>query len=86
MSENPTNRDRSRHVDVKVHYLRDLVRDGDVKLEREGNRAVNSSRLAGAQRVCLALFAAIKARSTCIHLPSLSLLSPISVTWFAMVM
>ena len=21
MSENPTNRDRSRHVDVKVHYL-----------------------------------------------------------------
>ncbi len=32
MSENPTNRDRSRHVDVKVHYLRDLVRDGQVKL------------------------------------------------------
>ncbi len=23
MSENPTNRDRSRHVDVKVHFLRD---------------------------------------------------------------
>ncbi len=32
MSENPTNRDRSRRVDVKVHYLRDLVRDGHVKL------------------------------------------------------
>jgi hypothetical protein len=32
MSENPTNRDRSRHVDVKVHYLRDLVHDGHVKL------------------------------------------------------
>jgi hypothetical protein len=32
MSENPTNRDRSRHVDVKVHHLRDLVRDGNVKL------------------------------------------------------
>jgi hypothetical protein len=32
MSENLTNRDRSRHVDVKVHYLRDLVRDGNVKL------------------------------------------------------
>ena len=31
MSENPTNRDRSRHVDVKVHYLRDLVRDAHVK-------------------------------------------------------
>jgi hypothetical protein len=32
MSENPTNRDRSRHVDVKVHYLRDLVRHGHVEL------------------------------------------------------
>ena len=32
MSENPTNRDRSRHVDVKVQFLRDLVRDGHVKL------------------------------------------------------
>ncbi len=32
MSENPTNRDRSRHFDVKVHFLRDLVRDGHVKL------------------------------------------------------
>jgi hypothetical protein len=32
MSEKPTNRDRSRHVDVKVHFLRDLVRDGHVKL------------------------------------------------------
>ena len=35
MSENPTvrptNRDRS-HVDVKVHFLRDLVRDGHIKL------------------------------------------------------
>jgi hypothetical protein len=32
ISENPTNRDRSKHVDVKVHYLRDLVRDGHVEL------------------------------------------------------
>jgi hypothetical protein len=32
VSKNPTNRDRSRHVDVKVHYLRDLVRDAHVKL------------------------------------------------------
>ena len=32
MSENPTNCDRSRHVDVKVHYIRDLVRVGHVKL------------------------------------------------------
>ena len=32
MSKNHTNRDRSTHVDVKVHFLRDLVRDGHVKL------------------------------------------------------
>ncbi len=32
MSENPTNRDRSSHVDVKVHFLLDLVRDGHVNL------------------------------------------------------
>ena len=32
MNENPTNPDRSRHVDVKVHFLRDLVRDGHIKL------------------------------------------------------
>ena len=28
MSENPTNRERSRHVDVCVHFLRDMERDG----------------------------------------------------------
>ena len=33
MSENPTNRDRSQHVDVKVHFLRELVRDGVVALD-----------------------------------------------------
>jgi len=32
MSENLTNSDRLGHVDIKVHYLRDLVRDGHVKL------------------------------------------------------
>ena len=32
MSENPPNRERSRHVDVRVHFLRDMVRDGSVKL------------------------------------------------------
>ena len=26
MSENPTNRERSRHVDVRVHFLRNMVR------------------------------------------------------------
>ncbi len=34
MNENPANRDRSRHVDVKLHYLRHLVRDDHVKLVR----------------------------------------------------
>jgi len=32
MSENPTNRERSSHVDVRIHFLRDMVRDGAVKL------------------------------------------------------
>ena len=32
MSENPTNRERSRHVDVRVHFLRYIVQDGAVKL------------------------------------------------------
>ena len=32
MSENPANRERTRYVDTRVHYLRELVRDGHVKL------------------------------------------------------
>jgi hypothetical protein len=32
ISENPTNGNRSRHVDVKVRYLRDLAQNGHVKL------------------------------------------------------
>ena len=40
-----TNRDRSRHFDVKVHYLRDLVRDGHVKLVK----------CAGTQNISVAL-------------------------------
>ncbi len=44
MSENPTNRYRSRHVDVMVHYLRDLVRDGHVKLVKcAGTRNVSDA-------------------------------------------
>ena len=44
MSENPTNRDRSRHVDVKVHFLRDLVRDGQIKLvKRDGTQNVDDA-------------------------------------------
>ena len=32
MSENPVNRDRSRHVDVRFHFLRERVRAGEIKL------------------------------------------------------
>jgi hypothetical protein len=32
MRENPANRERTRHVDTRVHYLQELVRDGHVKL------------------------------------------------------
>ena len=32
MSENPVNLDRSRHVDVKFHFLRERVRAGEIKL------------------------------------------------------
>jgi hypothetical protein len=32
MSKNPANRERIRHVDTRMHYLRELVRDGHVKL------------------------------------------------------
>ena len=32
LSENPVNRDRSRHVDVKFHFLRERVRAGEIKL------------------------------------------------------
>jgi len=32
MSENPTDRDRCRHVDVRVHNFLDMARDGAVKL------------------------------------------------------
>jgi hypothetical protein len=32
MSKNLTNRDQSRHVNVMVHFLLDLLRDGHVKL------------------------------------------------------
>jgi hypothetical protein len=34
MSENPAHPDRARHIDVKVHFLRDMVREGVVKLQK----------------------------------------------------
>ncbi len=32
MSDKDTNRERSRHEDVRVHFSRNMVRDGSVKL------------------------------------------------------
>ena len=44
MLENPTNRDRSRHVDVQVHYLCDLDRVDHVKLVKcAGTRNVSDT-------------------------------------------
>jgi len=31
ISQNPVNRDRSRHVDVKFHFVRERVRAGEIK-------------------------------------------------------
>jgi hypothetical protein len=45
MIENSTSRERSRHLDVRAHFLRDMVRDGSVKLIK----------CAGAQNVADAL-------------------------------
>ena len=44
VSENPTDRDRSKHVDVKVHCLRDLVRDGHVnRIKCAGTQIVSDT-------------------------------------------
>jgi hypothetical protein len=44
MCETLTDRDRSRHVDVKVHFFRDLVRDGHVKVVKcEGPQNVSDT-------------------------------------------
>eukprot|EP00961_Rhodomonas_salina_P280708 3791931-Rhodomonas_salina.1 len=32
MSENPTHADRARHIDTRLYFLRDMVRDSVVKL------------------------------------------------------
>jgi len=34
MSENPANAERSRHIDTRVWFLRDMVRDGILKLQK----------------------------------------------------
>jgi hypothetical protein len=54
MSENPTNRDRSRHVAVKVHFLRDLVRDGHVKFVKldESDEKSDSDFSSDSSEVC----------------------------------
>ena len=53
--DNPTNRDdRSRNVDVKVHFLRDLVPEGHIKL----------AKCAGTQTVSDTLTKSLKSTST----------------------
>lgn len=32
MSENPVNRERSRHIDTRLHFVLDLAREGIIKL------------------------------------------------------
>jgi hypothetical protein len=56
MSENPANRERTRHVNTRVHYLRALVRDGHVKLLKcAGPQNVADAKCAGPQNVADAL-------------------------------
>ena len=33
MSENPVFHDNSKHIDIKYHYIRDMVQRGAVKLQ-----------------------------------------------------
>ena len=33
MSENPVDHDRSKHIDTRYHYIRDMVQKGAVKLQ-----------------------------------------------------
>ena len=33
MSENPVFHDNSKHIEIKYHYIRDMVRKGAVKLQ-----------------------------------------------------
>ena len=34
MSDNPVNRERSRHIDTRIHCVRELVNDGVLKLHK----------------------------------------------------
>ena len=33
MSENPVFHDKSKHIEIKYHYIRDMVQTGTVKLQ-----------------------------------------------------
>ena len=33
LSENPVFHDRSKHIDMKYHYIRDIIQKGNVKLQ-----------------------------------------------------
>eukprot|EP00961_Rhodomonas_salina_P125670 1693023-Rhodomonas_salina.3 len=42
MSENPVNRERSRHISTRLHFVRDLARDSIIKLKLVKCAGVNN--------------------------------------------
>ena len=52
MSENPVNRERSRHVDVKFHFLRERVHLGEIKLFK----CLGTQNVADADLICVYWF------------------------------
>ena len=57
MSENPVNAERSRHIDTRLYFLRDMVRDKLLKLRK----------CAGTQNVADALTKSLPAQSFVKH-------------------
>eukprot|EP00961_Rhodomonas_salina_P267077 3608928-Rhodomonas_salina.1 len=42
MSDNPVNRERSRHIDTRIHCVRQLVNDGVLKLHKVPQAGVDN--------------------------------------------